>query len=78
MESAPRCPTVHRRLLLVAIATLFLAAPAAASGWTVTVHVHGGGKVDETTTRNLMNCTTPSGVSESTVTDCVAGTASGL
>jgi hypothetical protein len=59
------------------VACLF--APAAASAWTVTVHVHGAGAVTETTDRALMNCTVSSaGKSEASVTDCVAGTPAGL
>ena len=58
-------------------ATLLL--PAGAFAWTVTVHVHGAGKVVETTPRALMNCAVgPAGKSEATVTDCVAGTPGGL
>ena len=75
----------RRNVLLVAIAaTALLAFPSIASAWTVTVHVHGAGKVDETpgtgtTHRNLMNCTTPSNVSDSTGSfDCVAGSQDGL
>src|SRR5215212_4846613 len=67
------------RWALLAIALFAgLVAPTAASAYSVTVHVHGAGKVDETTARNLMDCTTSSNVSESTVTDCVAGTPGGL
>ena len=66
------------RVVLVAAGCL-LAAPAAAHAWTVTVYVHGAGAVDETTARNLMNCTVgPAGKSDSSVTSCVAGTQSGL
>jgi hypothetical protein len=69
-----RCALAH------VVAVLVLAAlPAVASAWTVTVHVHGAGAVDETTARNLMNCEVPpGGKAESTVTDCVAGTPGGL
>jgi hypothetical protein len=67
----------RRAFLPVALlAGLFV--PASASAWTVTVHVHGAGRVDETTDRNLMFCTTPSDVANGTVTDCVAGTQNGL
>ncbi|HMJ79141.1 MAG TPA: hypothetical protein VK507_24365, partial [Iamia sp.] len=38
-----------------------------------TVHVHGAGAITETTDRHLMDCTTPSYSSETTVTDCFAG-----
>ena len=62
---------------LAAVALLLL--PAGAFAWTVTVHLHGAGKVVETTPRALMNCTVgPAGKSEASVTDCVAGTPSGI
>ena len=56
-----------RRALLAIALLAGLITPATASAWTVTVHVHGAGKVDETTARDLMDCTTPSDVTESTV-----------
>src|SRR5687767_3151316 len=74
--------TPRRAALLLAAAAVAapLTAPASAGAWTVTVHVHGAGKVDETTVRNLMDCTTSSDVSDSSPdpTDCVAGSESGL
>lgn len=57
---------------------LALVAPAAAQAYTVTVHVHGAGTVTETTSAHLMNCTTPlAGISNASVTDCGAGSATG-
>jgi hypothetical protein len=61
----------------LALLCLLVAAPSALA-WQVTVRVHGAGKVAETTPRNLMNCTVPASVSETTVTNCIAGTPSGL
>jgi len=60
------------RALPLVILVLF-AAPAGANAWQVTVHVHGAGAITETTDRHLMDCTTPSYSSETTVTDCFAG-----
>jgi hypothetical protein len=64
------------RALPLVIAVL-LAAPAAANAWQVTVRVHGAGKVAEISAAGLMDCTTPSGVAETTVTSCVAGSTNG-
>jgi hypothetical protein len=61
----------------LALLCLLVSAPAAFA-WQVTVRVHGSGTVVETTPRNLMNCTVSSSVSESTVTNCVAGTPTGV
>jgi Putative metal-binding motif len=76
-----------RRLARRAIAPLIvlttLLAPAAASAYTVTVHVHGAGGVQEVVnrtggTRNLLNCTVgPAAKSNSSVQDCVGGSPSG-
>jgi hypothetical protein len=67
------------------VTALFLVAPAAAAAWTVTVSVHGAGKVVEVDNRfgdnqGQMNCSvSPNGRSESsTPVNCVGGTASGL
>ena len=69
--------TLRWSVCLAVVASLLL--PAGAFAWTVTVHVHGAGKVVETTPRALMNCTVgPTGKSESSVTDCVAGTPGGV
>jgi hypothetical protein len=59
------------------VIVILLAAPAAANAWTVTVKVHGAGGVTEVSAAGLMNCTTPSGVSEATVTNCTAGSPTG-
>lgn len=68
-----------RRAIFMFGLLLALVVPTTASAWTVTVHVHGAGLVDEITERNLMHCTVgPSGKGESSVTDCVAGTQNGL
>jgi Putative metal-binding motif len=77
-----------RRLARRAIAPLIvltaLVAPATASAWTVTIHIHGAGGVKEVTNRlngnqNQMNCfVEPGGKSNASVTDCVGGTATGL
>ncbi len=61
----------------LALLCLLVSAPAAFA-WQVTVRVHGAGKVTETTARNLMNCTVSPGVSEATVTNCIAGSPTGL
>jgi hypothetical protein len=72
-----------RKALAPAIVLLALA-PASASAWTVTIHVHGAGGVKEVINRagdskGQMNCFVgPSGTSESSVTDCVAGSQNGL
>jgi Bacterial Ig-like domain len=69
----------HRKLAIGLALVVSLAAPAAAQAWTVTVHVHGAGRVDESTSANLINnCTVgPSGKSESSETDCVGGSPDG-
>jgi hypothetical protein len=63
--------------VLPLVIAILLAAPAAANAWTVTVKVHGAGGVTEVSDGGLMNCTTPSGVSEATVTNCTAGSPTG-
>jgi hypothetical protein len=65
-----------RRAVPVVVVCL-LAAPSVAQAYQVTVNVHGAGSIDETTPANLLNCTTPGGSSESTVTACTGGTPSG-
>lgn len=64
------------RALPLVIAVL-LAAPAAANAWQVNIRVHGAGGVIEVSDAAKMNCTTPSGVSESTITNCTAGSPAG-
>ncbi len=68
------------RLSTFALATtIALIAPATASAWEVTATVHGAGAVTETTPRALMDCeVSPNGRSESSTTNCVAGTPTGL
>src|SRR3954462_5591949 len=69
------------RATLSATAAALLAAPAAAQAYTVTVHVHGAGTVSETTARHLPfgGCPVgPGGKSETSVTDCVAGSPTGV
>jgi hypothetical protein len=67
------------RNAVIGLAALFLlGAPSAAYAYTVTVHVHGAGDVTEATSAHLMNCSVgPSGKSNSSVTDCVAGSPTG-
>jgi hypothetical protein len=66
------------RATLLATVMALLVAPAATQAYTVTVHVHGAGGVTESTPAHLMNCTVgPASKSESSVTDCVAGTPTG-
>jgi hypothetical protein len=68
----------YPKLVVILVLVFLLGAPAAAHAWTVTVHVHGAGEVDETTDANLLNCSvSPSGKSESSVTDCVGGSSGG-
>ena len=69
----------HRALRgFICVCGMLLALPAAAQAYVVTVHVHGAGAVVETTPAALMNCSVgPSGKSNSSVTNCVAGSASG-
>ena len=76
-----------RRLAGKAIAPIIaltaLLAPVTASAYTVTVHVHGAGAVQEVFNknnqmRNVLNCTVgPGGKSNASVQDCVGGSASG-
>jgi hypothetical protein len=62
----------------ICVGALLLALPVSAQAYTVTVHVHGAGAVTETTSAALMNCQTGvGGKSNSSVTDCIAGTANG-
>ena len=64
--------------LAVSICAL-LAVQGTAQAYTVTLHIHGAGTVAETTARNLPGCSiSPSGLSNSSVTDCVMGAASGF
>ena len=79
-HSAPSTSALQRCLRAACLTGLvMLLLPAGAYAWTVTVHVHGAGAVSETTPRALMNCAVgPAGKSEASVTDCVAGTTSGL
>jgi hypothetical protein len=68
----------YPRLVLILVAVFLLGVPSAAHAWTVTVHVHGAGGVDETQGRGFPNCeVSPTGKSESSSTDCVFGTPSG-
>jgi hypothetical protein len=68
----------YRKAVMPILLAVMLAAPAAANAWTVTVHVHGAGGVDETTAGDLLNCTVaPSNTSNASVTDCVGGSPSG-
>ena len=73
-----RTKTKSWTTLAAACAAALLALPAVANAYTVTVHVHGAGTVVETTPRLLMDCTTASNVSETSITDCTAGSASGV
>src|SRR3954447_7838695 len=72
------------RKALIAAVLLLVLAPASASAWTVTIHVHGAGGVLEVNNRfgdnqGQMNCfVEPNGKSNSSITDCVGGSASGL
>ena len=72
------------RLLALPIVLAGLIAPASAAAWTVTVHVHGAGKVEEVPNRfgeeqDQLDCSVgPGGKAESTVTDCVGGSSGGL
>ncbi len=73
-----------RRFLYVTAVMTALAVPATASAYTVTVNVHGAGKVEEVPNRfgeekHQLDCSvSPGGKTESTETQCVAGTESGL
>jgi hypothetical protein len=73
-----------RRLLALPVLLAGLIAPASAAAWTVTVHVHGAGKVEEVPNRfgeekHQLDCTVPpGGMSEASVTDCVGGSLGGL
>ena len=64
-----------RRAIVTLVLLMLL--PATAEAYTVTVHVHGAGKVDEITPRNLMDCTKDTARSETTVSNCIAGTETG-
>jgi hypothetical protein len=69
------------RLFWAVLAVMVVMAGAASSAyaWQVTVTVHGAGAVTESTPRNLMNCTvSPDGRSNSSLTNCLAGTPSGV
>src|SRR3954454_16485872 len=69
---------------LIAAVLMLVLVPASASAWTVTIHVHGAGGVLEVNNRfddnqDQMNCLVgPDGRSNSSVTDCVGGSANGL
>jgi Putative metal-binding motif len=73
-----------RRLLALPVIFAGLIVPASASAYTVTVNVHGAGKVEEVPNRfgeekHQLDCSvSPTDKAESTVTNCVGGTASGL
>jgi hypothetical protein len=73
-----------RRLLALPIILAALVAPSSAAAYTVTVNVHGAGKVEEVPNRfgeekHQLDCSvSPNGKGENTVTQCVGGTASGL
>ena len=65
------------QLILGVLGLLLLAAPPSAQAWKVTVTVYGQGAIDETTAADLLNCTTPTGRSESTPTTCTGGSSTG-
>lgn len=73
-----------RHFLALPVLLAGLMAPASAAAWTVTVHVHGAGKVEEVPNRfgeekHQLDCSVPpGGKAEWTVTDCVGGSTSGL
>jgi hypothetical protein len=73
-----------RHLLALPVLLAGLIAPASAAAYTVTVHVHGAGKVEEVPNRfgeekDQLDCSVdPAAKAESTVTDCVGGSTSGL
>lgn len=61
--------------ILVAVLVAGACMPSAAQAYRLTVEMYGAGKLDETTTRNLMDCTSPNTLASAARwgQDCIAG-----
>ena len=71
--------TLVRRAIFTLGVLMALAAPSTAMAWTVTVHIHGAGMVDDIDRGAGFDCTIPTtNRSEGSVEDCVLGSPDGV